>query len=41
MRDFFIIEEDFTQENGILSQTLKVKRREVMKRYGGNLESLY
>lgn len=41
VRDFYIIEEDFTQENGILSQTLKVKRREVMKRYGSHLESLY
>ncbi|GBD85117.1 long-chain-fatty-acid--CoA ligase FadD15 [bacterium BMS3Abin02] len=41
VRDFFLIEEDFTQENGILSQTLKVKRREVMKRYGSDLESLY
>ena len=41
VRDFFLIEEDFTQENGILSQTLKVKRREVLKRYGGDLESLY
>ncbi|NIA24322.1 MAG: AMP-binding protein [Gammaproteobacteria bacterium] len=41
VRGFFLVEEDFTQENGILSQTLKVKRREVMRRYGGDLESLY
>jgi long-chain acyl-CoA synthetase len=41
IRDFVLLQDDFTQENGILSQTLKVKRREVMARWGGNLESLY
>jgi long-chain acyl-CoA synthetase len=41
IRSFVLVQDDFTQENGILSQTLKVKRREVMARWGGNLESLY
>jgi long-chain acyl-CoA synthetase len=41
IRSFVLVRDDFTQENGILSQTLKVKRREVMRRWGENLESLY
>ncbi len=41
IKDFVLIADDFTQENGILSQTLKVKRREVMKRYGDLIEALY
>lgn len=41
IRGFVLVKDDFTQENGILSQTLKVKRREVMQRWGEDLESLY
>lgn len=41
VKDFVLVGEDFTQENGILSQTLKVKRREVLRLYGERLESLY
>ncbi|MFZ0492523.1 MAG: long-chain fatty acid--CoA ligase [Acidimicrobiia bacterium] len=41
IRSFVLVQDDFTQENGILSQTLKVKRREVMARWGVDLESLY
>jgi len=33
--------EDFTVENGILTPSLKIKRREVVKRYGQQLEALY
>ena len=33
--------EDFTIENGILTPSLKIKRREVVKRYGAALEALY
>jgi long-chain acyl-CoA synthetase len=33
--------EDFTIENGILTPSLKIKRREVVKRYGSALEALY
>ena len=33
--------EDFTIENGILTPSLKIKRREVVKRYGAQLEALY
>jgi long-chain acyl-CoA synthetase len=41
VKSFVLVQDDFTQENGILSQTLKVKRREVMRRWGDDLESLY
>lgn len=41
VRSFVLVQDDFTQENGILSQTLKVKRREVMARWGPDLEGLY
>lgn len=36
-----LISEPFTPENGILTQTLKLKRREVMKRYGDDMDKLY
>jgi long-chain acyl-CoA synthetase len=36
-----IVLEDFTIENGILTPSLKIKRREVMKRYGAAIEALY
>jgi long-chain acyl-CoA synthetase len=33
--------DDFTIENGILTPSLKIKRREVVKRYGAALDALY
>ena len=33
--------EDFTLENGLLTQTMKLKRRAVMEKYGEMLENLY
>jgi long-chain acyl-CoA synthetase len=33
--------EDFTLDNGMLTQTMKLKRRVVMDKYGDVLESLY
>ena len=33
--------EDFTVENGVLTPSLKIKRREVVKRYGPQIEALY
>jgi long-chain acyl-CoA synthetase len=41
VRKIFIGEEDFTTENGMLTPTLKLKRRVVQQRYGDALESLY
>ena len=40
-RDFAIIPEDFTIANGLLTPTLKLKRREVVARYGKLIEELY
>lgn len=36
-----IIDEDFTQENGMLTPKLSLKRRVVMQKYGAELEKLY
>lgn len=41
IRSFVVGDEDFTIENGMLTPSLKVKRREVLKRYGDALEALY
>ncbi|HSN84595.1 MAG TPA: long-chain fatty acid--CoA ligase [Polyangiales bacterium] len=41
VRKIFVGEEDFTTENGMLTPTLKLKRRVVQQRYGDALESLY
>ncbi|HET7787430.1 MAG TPA: long-chain fatty acid--CoA ligase [Myxococcales bacterium] len=40
-RDFVLIREDFTIQNGQLTPTLKLKRNEVLARYAGLLEALY
>ena len=36
-----LVDDDFTLQNGMLTQTLKLKRREVLKRHGAGLEALY
>jgi len=41
VKSFRIVPEEFSQESGTLTATLKVRRREVVKRYGDLLESLY
>lgn len=41
IKNQLIIEEDFTTENGMLTPTLKVKRRVVLDRYQQDIESLY
>jgi long-chain acyl-CoA synthetase len=38
---FVIASEDFTVENGMLTPTLKLKRRKVLELYGADLERLY
>jgi long-chain acyl-CoA synthetase len=38
---FTIADDDFTTENGMLTPTLKLKRRKVLERYGDELERLY
>ena len=39
--DFALVREDFTTQNGLLTPTLKLRRRDVMARYGALIESLY
>lgn len=36
-----VIKDDFTQENGLLSQSMKVRRPKVMERYRSVIDSLY
>jgi long-chain acyl-CoA synthetase len=40
-RDFALIAEDFSVDNGCLTPTMKLRRREVLGRYGELLEGLY
>jgi long-chain acyl-CoA synthetase len=41
VRDFALIADDFTTDNGMLTPSLKLKRRKVVETYGGLLEQLY
>jgi long-chain acyl-CoA synthetase len=40
-RRFVFVAEPFTVENGLLTQTLKLKRKPVLERYGSRLQALY
>jgi long-chain acyl-CoA synthetase len=40
-KKFIYLEEDFTLENGMLTQTMKLKRRVVVDRYKGEIEDKY
>jgi len=40
-KDFHLVTEEFTPENNMLTPTLKLKRRNVMKEYGDDLSALY
>jgi long-chain acyl-CoA synthetase len=41
VRDFVLEDEEFTPENGMLTPSLKIKRRAVMAKLGGDLDALY
>jgi long-chain acyl-CoA synthetase len=41
VKDFALIGEDFTTENGMLTPSLKVKRRKVVERYQDLIDALY
>ena len=41
VRGFVLTDEEFTPENGLLTPSLKVKRRAVMAKYGDQIEKLY
>ena len=40
-KKFVFLTEDFTLENGMLTQTLKLKRRAVVDKFGNDIESAY
>jgi long-chain acyl-CoA synthetase len=40
-KKYHFVSEDFTVDNGMLTQTMKLKRREVLKKYGDVLNGLY
>jgi len=40
-KKFLFIAEEFSLENGMLTQTMKLKRRNVMEKFGPQLDSLY
>ena len=41
VRSFVLSGDEFTPENGMLTPSLKIKRRAVMARYGDDIEALY
>ncbi|MEV0442676.1 AMP-dependent synthetase/ligase [Streptomyces spectabilis] len=41
IRDFAVLDEDFTVESGLLTPSLKVRRQAVAERYGPVVEALY
>ena len=41
IKKFVLIDNEFTIENGMLTPTLKLKRKEIIKNYKQQLENLY
>ena len=41
VQDFALIDKDFTTENGMLTPSLKLKRRAVLEKYGPTIDELY
>ena len=41
VKKFILIKEEFTIENGMLTPTLKLKRKKILEKYKNNLEKLY
>jgi long-chain acyl-CoA synthetase len=41
IKNFKVLEQDFTIENGLLTPTLKMKRKAVVARYGAEIAQLY
>ena len=41
IRDFALIADDFTTDNGMLTPSLKLKRRKVVETYGPLIDQLY
>jgi long-chain acyl-CoA synthetase len=40
-RKIVLVDEPFSVDNGMLTQTLKLKRRKVVERYGNQIEAAY
>jgi long-chain acyl-CoA synthetase len=41
IQDFALVDQDFTTDNGMLTPSLKLKRRKVMEVFGPVLDALY
>ena len=41
IKNITLVGEDFTTENGLLTPSLKLKRRVAMQRFGSQIEALY
>ena len=41
IKKFKLIEDEFTIENGMLTPTLKLKRKKILEKYKEDLEKLY
>ena len=41
VKKFKLIKEEFTIENGMLTPTLKLKRKKILEKYKDDLEKLY
>ena len=41
IKKFFVVNEKFTIENGMLTPTLKLKRYKIIKKYINNFKKLY
>ena len=41
IKKFYLIENNFTIENGLLTPTMKIKRRKIILKYKNNLENFY
>ena len=41
VRKFLLVEEAFTLENGLMTPTLKLKRKEIIKKYNPEIDNLY
>ena len=38
---FAFVDEEWTQDNGLITPTMKIKRKKIMQRYSDIIESLY
>ena len=41
IKKYFVIEDSFTIENGMMTPTLKLKRFKIINKYKNNFENLY